>query len=507
MNKNRVFAAVLMGLASLVLFSITLDPDVQAHDSGEWQAVADKLGVSHPPGSPLYALIGWLFTLVPFGSVAGRVTFVSAVVGAAGVSALFVLMMLILDRWLPAIVAAASLAVAGLWWSHASVATPYNGIPAMIALLLILLVYWQRRGSPRLVWAGALLFGLGMGYHPSLVFFLPVLLAGVVVLGPWRDLLKLRTAIITVLLFAMGLSVYAYLPIRSAANPEIMYEKVDSLSSLVRYVTAGDQREAGEHGFITFLSMSDLKDRFTEVVRQGYYPSYAFLVFGPAVVLFYPAVWPKLKMRRRLLIYLGAGMFAHMLLIAAISGLYAQYYMPLLLYFSIWAGFSIWLVTVLAEEYLPEGRVRLVPIVLAGTLYLGVLALGMNNVWDFVNHRHDRGMRNYADWVYDNARPNAVVLAEWNTYAGLLYLQKIEGRRPDIKLVHVDKDWKETMRSEKAIEPGAHILVSLSLPHESSKDMIPVGGDYYLSIKGRTYQDRSHGEPYPLTVRLYDMKI
>lgn len=507
MNKNRIIGAVLIGLASLVMFSITLDPDVQPHDSGEWQAVAIRLGISHPPGSPLYALLGWLFTLVPIGSIAGRVTFVSAVVGAAGVSAIFVLIMLILDRWLPALVAAASLAVAGLWWSHASVATPYNGIPAIIAVLLILLVYWQRHGSPRLVWVGALLFGLGLGYHPSLVFFLPVLLAGVVVLGPWRDLIRPKAALLTILFFAVGVSVYAYLPIRSAANPEIMYEKVDSLQSLVRYVTAGEQRAAGEHGFIKFPSASDLMDRFTEVVRQGYYPSYAFLVFAPAVVLFYPAVWPRLKSMRRLLIYLAAAMAAHMFFIIAISGLFAQYYVPLLLYFSMWAGFSIWLVMVMAEEYLPEGRARLVPIALAGTLYLGVLALGINHTWDFVNHRHDRGMRNYADWVFENAGPNAVVLAEWNAFAGLMYIQKIEGQRPDLNINQVDESWRDTLRSIRAAKPNAQILISLSQPHESSNDMVPVGGDYYLSIKGRTYQDRSHGEPYPLTVRLYDMKF
>ena len=40
------------------------------------------LGIEHPPGYPLFTLIGHLFTYLPFGSVAYRVHLASALFGA-----------------------------------------------------------------------------------------------------------------------------------------------------------------------------------------------------------------------------------------------------------------------------------------------------------------------------------------------------------------------------------------------------------------------------------------
>lgn len=504
--RPRVIAAVIIGIATLVLYSITLAPDILAHDSSEWQAAAATLGISHSPGSPAYIITGWLFSQFPLGSQPARVSFISVVVGAGGVVALFVFMLMLLDRWLPALVAAASLAVAGLWWSHASVATPYNFVPAIIAVFFIMLLLWQRKGDLWLVWAGALMFGLGLGYHLTLIYFLPTVVAGLVVLGPWRKLLKPKAALLTLLFFAIGFSVYAYVPIRSAAEPPILASKVDSLSSFYRYVTAKEQRGLGYHGILRFPAASELKDRFVEVVRQGYYPSYAFLVLGPAVVLLYPAVWPSLKRRQRLLVFLAAGAAAHMLFVISFSGQFAQYYMPLLLYFAIWAGLSVWLIMLMADAYLPAGRLRLLPVALVGAIYFGVLVVGAVQKWDFANHRQDFGMRQYVNWVFENAGPDAVVMANWDIYTGLLYAQKVDGQRPDLEIRLISEQWRGFYLQARAQNPAAQILLARTLPLEDEKGLKAVGPEFFLSIKGRTYQDRSHGEPYPAAVKLYEVK-
>ncbi|MDO8737010.1 MAG: DUF2723 domain-containing protein, partial [Thermoleophilia bacterium] len=132
LTRPRVIIGALLGIASAVLYTITLAPDILAHDSGEWQAAAVTLGISHPPGSPAYILIGYLFSLAPIGSLAARVSFVSVVMGATGVVAVYCFILTLFSRLLPALVAAATLAVAAQWWGHASVATPYNAIPTVI---------------------------------------------------------------------------------------------------------------------------------------------------------------------------------------------------------------------------------------------------------------------------------------------------------------------------------------------------------------------------------------
>ena len=52
-------------LASLVVYILTIEETASFWDSGEFIAIAYKLEVSHPPGAPLYMLIGRMFCIGP----------------------------------------------------------------------------------------------------------------------------------------------------------------------------------------------------------------------------------------------------------------------------------------------------------------------------------------------------------------------------------------------------------------------------------------------------------
>src|SRR6202023_1915021 len=69
-------------VAALFLYSWTLAPTVTLTDSGELIVVAHGLGVAHPPGVPLWAILAHLASLVPLGNVAVRINFSSALFAA-----------------------------------------------------------------------------------------------------------------------------------------------------------------------------------------------------------------------------------------------------------------------------------------------------------------------------------------------------------------------------------------------------------------------------------------
>src|SRR2546423_15450775 len=69
-------------LIALLLYSWTLAPTVTLVDSGELIVVAQGLGVAHPPGFPLWVMLAHLSSLVPFGNVAVRINFSSALFAA-----------------------------------------------------------------------------------------------------------------------------------------------------------------------------------------------------------------------------------------------------------------------------------------------------------------------------------------------------------------------------------------------------------------------------------------
>ena len=82
--KSRVAFLVSMAVLAIsgIVYFLTMTPTVPFWDSGEFIAVSKILGIPHPPGTPLFVLIGRVATMVPWASVAQRVNAVSALAAA-----------------------------------------------------------------------------------------------------------------------------------------------------------------------------------------------------------------------------------------------------------------------------------------------------------------------------------------------------------------------------------------------------------------------------------------
>ncbi len=79
-----VFVLVLLG------YTLTLAPTVTFWDAGEFIAASWTLGIPHPPGTPLFVLLGHVWAkLLPVGEVAFRLNLMSAVFSAAAAAAFF----------------------------------------------------------------------------------------------------------------------------------------------------------------------------------------------------------------------------------------------------------------------------------------------------------------------------------------------------------------------------------------------------------------------------------
>jgi len=65
---NRIVGWIVFAVATLVYF-LTVEPTASWWDCGEYISTAFKLQVGHPPGAPLFQMIGRFFTLFAFGNV------------------------------------------------------------------------------------------------------------------------------------------------------------------------------------------------------------------------------------------------------------------------------------------------------------------------------------------------------------------------------------------------------------------------------------------------------
>jgi uncharacterized membrane protein YhaH (DUF805 family) len=84
---------LLAGLAALVVLTgyvVSLAPTVTFWDAGEFIAAARTLGIPHPPGTPLFVMIGHVWAaLIPFGEYAQRTNLLSATLSAMGAGCFF----------------------------------------------------------------------------------------------------------------------------------------------------------------------------------------------------------------------------------------------------------------------------------------------------------------------------------------------------------------------------------------------------------------------------------
>ncbi len=175
------------GVVAVVLFALyaaTSPRTVMLEDDGLFVLSSYFLGVEHPPGYPLYTLIGHLFTKLPFGSVAYRVHLASAFFGALAGSAVWLVARRLIPGRLPAYLAAFGLGFSPVFWSQAIIA---KGTYTLNTFLVLVLMYLGLRACPpgappdardrRVLPVMALLFGLGLSNHwPLMLLVAPAFL-------------------------------------------------------------------------------------------------------------------------------------------------------------------------------------------------------------------------------------------------------------------------------------------------------------------------------------------
>ncbi len=212
--------ALLTALAALAVYVSCLCPTVSGEDAGELVTAAYTLGVAHPPGYPLWCLLAKVFTYIPYGSIAWRVGLMSAFFGSASVFLLCLLLIKLTGRRLAAIASALAFAFSGEFWEQSTIPEVYSLNLFFIVLSVLLLYTWYEKRQDWLLFPFALGYGMSLANHNTMLLLGPVFVLFVIVIDPfffrrWRLYLACTLTALAGTLF------YLYLPIRSLANPPV----------------------------------------------------------------------------------------------------------------------------------------------------------------------------------------------------------------------------------------------------------------------------------------------
>src|SRR3954469_10756999 len=86
-----------------VLYLVTLAPSTAMWDTSEYIAAAYTMGLPHPPGNPLFVIVGRVFSILPIAStVAVRINILAAICSAVSAGMWFLVTERVLVGWLPA---------------------------------------------------------------------------------------------------------------------------------------------------------------------------------------------------------------------------------------------------------------------------------------------------------------------------------------------------------------------------------------------------------------------
>jgi hypothetical protein len=461
-------------VVALLLYMSTLAPTVTLVDSGELILAAWGVGVAHPPGFPLWVMLAHVASLLPFGNVAVRINFSSALFAALACSMLTLVVAELITaaslanpkragkgsqqnrkrddstggRFLmfaPAVAAGLLMAFSRTLWFYATITEVYALNALLILVVFFLMTSWRRRiletqktkgeqitTYDRWLYTAAFVFGLATGVHHVTVGLTLPAVAAVVYTTQGLKFFTSRRLLYAALISIGGLvAVYAYLPLAASRSPVMNWGNPRSLQEIWWHITGRQYRV-----FLTF-SPGIMGTQFVEFWRM------ALREFGfpwlPVTLLLAVAGLSGAYRRDPTTFW-----FLVLIVIADLAYCLSYeiaedkdaYYLPVFMAIAIAAAFGIrWLIQFVGTRRASMGAPYIVGVIVI--VFTLATAFGAN--WPFNDRRHYFIANDYVENLFSTIAPDGLLLTQdWQVVSPMFYAQEIEQRRRDVKVIDIN---------------------------------------------------------------------
>ncbi len=495
--SRPIYPAFVVAVAAFVAYLQTLAPSVDFIDAGELATVCGTLGIAHPTGYPLFALVGWLFAHLPIAStVILRLNIMAAFFTALGAGGVALLARELFGNWMPerqkrpraqksnrrtkagnnqkskgqrtaaskqphavplpeprAVTAAAAFAAgiaaafSGTWWAQSTSIEVYPIhlflVPLVLLFFLRMLRIEETERTGRDGKLFALLLGLSFTNHMTTILLAPACLYMFFARYrfsrlAWRRILHLAP------FFMAALLLYLYLPIRSSQYPLMDWGHPTTWGNFLRHVTAkqfqiwmytGSGAAAKQWAYF-----------WSRVPKE-------FTIVGMLLGLL--GLWKMLNaasVRRThilaftLLLFFGCLLYSINYDIHDID----SYFLLAFLAIALWIGAGMSMlpkfISGIKKEY----------VMIGAAVMLGAIEIGAN--YSDNNESGNYMVEAYTLNMLRNLPPHAIIFStQWDFWvSGAFYYQLVEHVRPDVLVVDKamlrDRPWYYAELEKRALE-------------------------------------------------------
>jgi len=434
-------------------------------DSGDFLMALSTVGNVHGPGYPLYVSTCKLFTLVfPFGSLAFRASVYSAIFAALTAVLLYWIIVRMTRSRAGGAIAALIYSFSFTYFYQTVIPETYALDTFLIASLIILALRWERQvthgekgRAVNTLCAFALVFGLAMANHFTVIFLLPAFIF-LALDTNWREALSLKNLVRVAAFFVIGLLPYLYEPAAAFRGPAYNYGDPSTLTRWFQLVSVHYQQS----GLFAY--------------PMAYYPARFWRYFGTLNTEFPYFAWlggfgfiaSFLRRKNKHAIFLLALFLLSLLPVMGYgqseSVLRAHFYYPSYMLFSIWIGIGAATLVQLTRRALKRRDL----VVKSVAVFVIVILLLLSPLLALVIHyrKVDKSSYEYARQMavrmLSEAEPDSVILVDSdNLYFPPQYMQVVEHFRPDVRVVIVTSIGA----------PGFHGLDLLASPTQSGPSL------------------------------------
>lgn len=420
-------------LIPVLVYMLTLAPDVHFTDSGELASVATSLGIAHPTGYPLFTLVGYLWAnILPWAPIynlnlmAAFATAASSMMLFLSLSTLFAKFRVIskvahhtsdVKNHLLALLISFGYSFSLTTWQQATSVEVYSLQLLLINTFIYILIkayYSEEKSDIYLILSGFIL-GLGFANHLTSFMLIP---AGLIIFFSKTKNMKSNSRY-KLLLYVVGATLlgvllYLYLPIRSAQSPMFNWGEVHRSFDKFMYHVTGAQYQVWMFND-SAASKENFKLFFELIPSQLTWIGVLFLFYG-----FY-------------VLYRGnKTIFWALISTAILCVLYSMNYSihDIDSYF-VTAYVVLFLIVGLASKQLINYQVNLV------YLFAFIPLFNLYSHYETNDLSNDKTVSEYYRLVTESAEQEAIIIsAQWDFWVSAFwYKDKIEGKRQDITLI------------------------------------------------------------------------